>query len=156
MEQATAVEVQKPVVERKVEQLGAQNIKPAEFIRAQHAATIPIGTNAEDLLDPAYWAHVASQLKPWDRIEARAVDGTWFAEYLVLDVGRTFAQIHLLSKHNLTSQDVALTKINDMSPFEIRWRGPRLWSVVRKADDAVMAEGMTKDAAIEWITKSMK
>ena len=43
-----------------------------------------------------------------------------------------------------------------MSPFEIRWRGPRLWSVVRKADDAVMSEGMTKDAAIDWITKSMK
>lgn len=157
METATATKTEVTVPERKVEQLGAANFKPAEFIRAVHAATIPVGTLPEDLLNPAYWAHIATQMKPWDIVEARALDGTWYAEYLVLDVGRTFAQCHMLSHHNLTSQDVALTKLNNLSPFDVRWRGPAAkWSVVRKSDNSVMSEGMTKDGAIAWITENLK
>lgn len=135
--------------ERKVESLTITNLKEAEFVRPVYCATIPRGTEPEDLLKPEYWAHVATHLRPWARIEARAEDGTWFAEYIVLSVDRTWARVKMLGKHNLTNRDVALSKAEQISNsgFEVKWRGGAKWSVVRKVDGAVMKEGMERDEA---------
>lgn len=149
MEQATATvpAVIKP--ERKVESLTITNLKEAEFVRPVYCATIPIGTDPEDLLKPEYWAHVATHLRPWARIEARAEDGTWFAEYIVLSVDRTWARVRMLAKYNLTSQDTSISQAEKISQsgFEIKWRGGAKWSVIRKVDSAVMKEGMERDEA---------
>lgn len=144
-------------IERKIEPLYTSNIKPAEYIRSCHAATIPINTKPEDLLNPAYWAHVANELKPWGRVEARAIDGTWFAEYLVLDVGRAWAKMHLLAKYNLTSAEESLSEANTQTGLKVTWRGgDRKWSVVRETDSAVMVEGLGKDEAQAWLDKHIK
>ena len=149
-------------IERKVEALTHTNLKEAEFVRPIYCATIPIGTLPEDLLKPEYWAHVATHLRPWARIEARAEDGTWFAEYIVLSVDRTWARVRMLGKYNLTSQDVALSQAEKItqSGFEVKWRGPNCkWSVVRKADAEVMKEGMDReeaDIALKQIEKDQK
>ena len=153
MEQITAVEkgktsdnADKP--ERKVEPITMTNLASAEFIRNIHCATIPFGTKPEDLLKPEYWAHVSAEFKAWGRIEARAEDGTWFAEYLITEVGRNWAKVKLLSKHDLTTRDVSMTESEKYSnpdlPYEVKWRGQAKWSVVRKSDKAVMKDGMEK------------
>lgn len=140
------------IPERKIQPITHTDLKESEFVRPFYCATVPFGTQPNDLLSPEYWAHVANQLKPWARIEARAVDGTWFAEYVVLDVGRTWAKLHMLNQHNLTTPDVALSQANAMSPYEVKWRGPiAKWSVVRKSDSAVQTEGMSKEEAIGWV-----
>jgi hypothetical protein len=146
-------------VERKVESLTITNLKEAEFVRPVYCATIPIGTLPDDLLKPEYWAHVATHLRPWARIEARAEDGTWFADLLVLSVDRTWARVRMLGRYNLTSQDVALTQSEQITGFEVKWRGAAKWSVIRKADSAVLKEGMDReeaDIALKQIEKDQK
>ena len=148
-----ATEVSKPVTtqpERKVEPI--TKVTEAEFLRHAWLVIIPFGTLPEDLLKPEYWAHVAAQLRPRERIEAHSIDGTWFAEYLVLGVDRTWAKVHMLSKHSLTTPDIALSQAEAVSPYEVKWRGPvAKWSIVRKSDNAVQAEGMDKDQALDWL-----
>ena len=132
--------------ERKVEPI--LHIKEAEYERSIHAATVPIGTLPEDLTNQAYWAHVAQFLKPWGRIEAHCFDGTWFAEYLVTEVGRTFAKVTMLRKYALTTEDVALSQQTQAnSDYYVKFRGAAKWSVIRSSDNAVMKEGMDKDDA---------
>jgi hypothetical protein len=160
-EVVSASSVSTAPVERKVEALTHTNLKEAEFVRPVYCATIPIGTLPEDLLKPEYWAHVATHLRPWARIEARAEDGTWFAEYIVLSVDRTWARVRMLGKYNLTNNDVSLSQAEKVtqSGFEVKWRGAAKWSVIRKADSAVLKEGMDReeaDLALKQIEKDQK
>jgi CubicO group peptidase (beta-lactamase class C family) len=139
-EKPIAVEAQ----ERKFEPITMTNISSAEFIRNIHCATIPHGTLPEDLLKPEYWAHVSNEFKAWGRIEARAEDGTWFGEYLITEVGRTWAKVFQLSLHKLSTHDVSLSQASP-SLYEVKWRGPNAkWSVVRKSDSSVMKDGMER------------
>lgn len=139
--------------------LASTRIKEAEFLRKMYVADCDIGTRPEDLLDPAYWAHVSVRFKPMDRIEARAADGTWLAELVVLESSRTWARCHMLSCHNLTSTDVSMSQATtaeakgDAEPvYEVVHRGPRKWSVVRRSDREVMHEGEARrEGAEAWI-----
>lgn len=133
------------VKERKIQPI--MRLQGAEYERLVFSATAHLGTVPEDLLAPEYWAHVANHMKPWAKIEARAEDGTWYAEYLVLDVGRTWAKVKLLSQHSLTTKDVSISQSNNIG-LEVRFRGARKWSVVRTADASVMAEDMDKETAM--------
>ena len=150
--------VQHDSPERKVQPLGAVRIEPAEYRRTVYIATAHENTIPEDLLDPAYWAQVSATLKPWDRIDVRANDGTWYAEYLVLDAGRTYAKVQMLSSHALTTGDVAMSQLTAMSPYEVVYRGPHdMWSVIRKSDRAVVHEkAATQGAAVDWMTNRLK
>ena len=81
-------EAEKP---RKEPRLGPTAFAPAEFRRTVYSGTAERGIRPEDVLDPAYWAYHAANLKPWDRVDIRGEDGTWYGEYLVLDCSRTWA-----------------------------------------------------------------
>lgn len=143
--------------------LGPTAFYLAEFKRNAFCGLVEKGVRPEDVLNPAYWAYHAAKLKPWDRIELRAEDGTWFGEYLVLGCDRTWARVFPLRVSMLTASDVAETqaaiantpKTADQGSgadlYEIKFRGPKKWSVVRKSDNAVMAEGMMQDEAKEWL-----
>lgn len=144
--------------ERKVEQLNPTRMADAEYQRNIHVVTAHANTLPEDLLDPAYWSHVATRMKAWDHIEARANDGTWYAEYIVLEAGRTWVKTHMLRSASLTSADVATSQATAMMPYEVVFRGPHcMWSVVRKADREVMHEGEgTQGGAIDWLNERLK
>jgi hypothetical protein len=84
----------------------------AAFELREHAARREdrAGRLARGLLVPAFWAHHALKLKPLDEIRAHAEDGTWLANYVVLDCSRTWAKVQQLSLHRLTTADVAQTQ----------------------------------------------
>lgn len=154
------VETEAVAAERKVEPITMTNLASAEFIRNIHCATVPFGTKPEDLLKPEYWAHVCSEFKAWGRVEARAEDGTWFAEYLITEVGRTWANMAMLSVKYLTTKDVAQSQAEASQttaalPYEVRWRGAAKWSVIRKSDNAVMKDGMERVEADVTLTEFM-
>lgn len=141
-------------------QLGPSDMEIFEQISTRWDAKIAQGLNSNDLLVPAFWAHQAVKLKPMDEIRARAEDGTWVADYLVLDCSRTWANVKLLSLHMLTTSDVSLSQSSQetMAAFiqehKIVWRAAHKWSVVRKADGAVLLEGKEqKDDAIDWLAR---
>lgn len=145
-----AQDVQK-VEEKKLDPLGPAQMHEAEYKRTIYIANVPKGVRPEDLVKPGYWAHVAAKLKPWDRIECRAEDGTWYCELMVLEASRAFARMCPLQTAFLTTADVAQSQTEPVG-FEVLHRGPRKWSVVRTTDRAVMSEEHeTKGGADAWL-----
>lgn len=156
--QPAAATKEAPPAERKVRQIDAQRFASLEYGREAWLATAFDSTTPQDLLEPSYWAHVSMKLRPRAHVEAWANDGTWMAEYVVLDCGRNWAKLHLLSVHHLTTGDVSASQADVMSPYEISFRGPHSkWSVIRKSDRAVMHEGSeTMMDATEWLQERLK
>lgn len=147
-----------PAVERKpVSALSPERFKSAEYERAIHIANADEGTYPEDITMPDYWAHAAAQMKPWDRIEVRANDGTWFAELLVLDVSRQWAKVHVLGVHRFSDFDTSLTAALNL-PYFVTHKGPQLkWCVVRRVDSAIVhQEASSPDDATQWMKERMK
>lgn len=146
------------VEERKVTPMDLVRFKGIEYMREHYLCTAHENTRPEDLLKPEYWAHVATLMRPRSRIEAWANDGTWVAEYVVLEAGRNWARLFMLGSHFLSTRDVALTQVEALSPFEITHRGPHSkWSVIRKSDREVMTEGHeTQDGAEAWVRERLK
>lgn len=130
-----------------------RNFEVSDFVYTAHENTVP-----EDLLRQDYWAHIAQELTPRARIEAWANDGSWMAEYVVLDTGRNWAKLHLLAKHQLSKLDPAQAEAEAASPYSIEHRGPHAkWSVLRKSDNEVVHEGSeTREGAATWLRERLK
>lgn len=139
--------------EKLVRAMEVSRFRECDYERTVYVATAFEDTTVEDMLDPKYWVHVASKMKPWDRIEARANDGTWWAEFMVLESGRAFARVVLMRQQNLTTTDVAQSQIAAFTDYKVLHRGPHCkWSVIRVSDKHVLHEGEgTKDGAENWL-----
>lgn len=138
--------------------LTADRLKGAEFDRIVHTANPPAGHTLEHMLSPAYWAHVAPKLRPWDKVEIRAEDGTYFAEFLVLACDRTWAKMHVLRWDDLTTQDVSLSAAQPAaSAYEVKHNPTLHWHVVRKADRQLMhRDAQTAEDAQTWLREHLK
>lgn len=139
-------------------QLPPNNLNALDQISNRWDVEVPHGVKPEALLDPAFWAHRAPKMKPWDEIRARAQDGTWMGRYLVLDSSRVWVRVKLLEFHQLTSSDVSLTQasMGQLKDFKdqhnVVFRGMHKWSVVRKSDKAVLHQGEEqKEGAAAWL-----
>jgi hypothetical protein len=94
-----------------------------------------------------------------NEIRARCVDGTWVGYYLVTDCSRTWARLHPLSVHRLSTSDVSESQAESLEKMKVVYeahkivhRGPHKWSVVRKIDSAVLVQDLEqKDAAQTWL-----
>lgn len=145
--------------ERKVQPLENGRMEEAEFKRTVMVATAHPGTLPDDLLKPEYWAYVSNRLKPWDEIVVRADDGTWLAKYVVTEAGRTYARVHMMEQHNLSTRDVALSATRlVIGEYEVLHRGEhQKWSVVRTNDRAVVHEfEETQGGAVNWANERIK
>ncbi len=114
------------------------------------------GTPIEALMFPAYWAHVAKQLRPGHRIEALSQDGEWWANLIVRAVGRAEAQVQVLQHEVLGDKEMLASEPDP--EFEVKWRGPaRKFGVVRKSDGQLVKEDLpTKDDAIRWVSQTLR
>lgn len=133
-------------------QLAPRNFVASEVVRNQWHAKPEYGTPPEALRDPKYWAHVSSHMRRGDVVTALAEDNSYYLELLVLDVGKLFAKVCELRCKMIEPSQM----LNVVVPvgFEIKFRGPRKWSVLR--GDDVLAEGMDKQAAEKWLTDHTK
>ena len=136
-----------------------RKIHPTRFKRADGERNIwtvvpEHGTDFDALTAPEYWAHIAKYLRPTDRIEANAEDGSYFAEFIVQACGDNYARVALLRKHDLQSPDVQ--KENDA--FEVMWRGPHhKFAVVRRSDNEPVQTGFAaKQDAVQWLANNLK
>lgn len=138
----------------------------AAYVRNIHTIIPEVDTPMEAILDRGYWAHVAQYLKPWDRIEVRAEDGSYYAELIVMASGKLFADVQLLAKYDLVQ---VIPGAMDTTPegYYVKWRGTlQKWCVLRdgttdsgapvKAKD-VMREGFDDEAtARRWLADFLK
>jgi len=139
-------------MEKRDVKINMNRMKSGDFVRTLWVATVEMGVTRDDLKNPTFWSHVAAQLRPYDRIEVRCDDGTFFADYLVIACERTYAKVKELSWVSLTSSDVAMTE-ESLEKFEYKYRGPHsMHSIVRKSDSKVMVEHkQTKEDALKWL-----
>ena len=123
--------------------------KQAEFQRNVWLAAPPAGTAFRDMLEPAYWAHVGTKLRPGDRIEVTPEDMTFFAELFVRDAGRLFAHVVEL-RHIPFEQTAAATNVG---AYSVAWAGPvHKFRVVRNSDGAVVQHGFAnRDGALRFV-----
>lgn len=133
-------------------QLTPRRFKASEVVRNQWEAEPEFGTPAEALLNPAYWAHVSAQLRRRDVITALAEDNSYWSELLVLDAGKLFAKVVQLRCIQITQAQMLNVEVPD--GFEIKFRGPKLWSVLRGKD--VLVEGKDKAGAEQWLKEHLK
>jgi hypothetical protein len=143
------VEAKKPAVPPTRMQL-------AEQVRNIWALTVPVDTTIKDLLDPGYWAHLARQLQPGDRIEVEPDNGAYFAELRVLDAGNQYAKVMVLREVKL---DVVEPSASVSVPgHTVEWSGRHTkWRVVRDADRKTLKDGLpTKADGYGWLANYSK
>lgn len=58
-----------------------------------HEVVPPAGTPLEDLLRPEFFSNVSQKLKAGDTVLALPRDASWYAELIVWDAGRNWAQV---------------------------------------------------------------
>lgn len=117
----------------------------AEFHRSVYFHLIPEGVEYEDILKKDYWTHVAALLKPGDLIEIRGERDDYMAWIVVRASSSVDATVKEVYKVDLGSPEPATSHQSD---YEVKWRGPKKWGVVRKSDGTIIAEDIgTKDEA---------
>ncbi len=138
-------------VQKRVVVLSPNRVLLAEAARNLWVANAEEGTTIQDVLEPSYWAHKASELRPYDRIEVRLETGEWVAEVMVVSQGLNWAKVHLLHKHDLMLSTEAPP---ESQKHIVKWRGPQhKWCVVRIADNACLQNNMEKELAEDWLRK---
>ena len=130
-------------------QLASNRLHFAEHRRNIFDVVPEHGTPFEEILKEGYWAHVSVKMKPGDRIEVRAEDGSYYAELIVQDAGRLYAKVAVLRHVALDFVEVTEGGLS-AGGMEVAWKGPQLkWCVLRGKDR--LKDGMDKGAAIQWM-----
>lgn len=120
--------------------------------------TVEANTTLADVMAPEFFANVAVQMRPYDKITVRTDDGMWYAELLVLTAGRTWVKTKLLLEVKLTTQDVDMTEADKIENYEVKHRGPHLkFCVIRKSDNEPIREQFdSKEEANGWLASFVR
>jgi hypothetical protein len=134
---------------------------PAEALRNVWAFVAPAGTTIEQLAEPSYWAPVAHQVRPLDRIEVVTDGNDFFVELVVLSSVRGDGIVlKPLRGIDLRDDRVGAADEAPKNKAGIRavHRGPyRKWCAVRVGPDGkeevLQEEFQTEVAANTWISQ---
>lgn len=137
-------------------------LRPNRFDRAEQKRTVYAidpehGTTVEDMLKPAYWAHVAAKLRPSDRIEALAEDGSWMAVFHVVAQGPNWAKVVLMPGFPYEFEAKDIPAEIDMTGHRIEWAGRHAqFRVVRlgktPAENVTLRDKLyPKSEAAKWL-----
>ncbi|HEY9064717.1 MAG TPA: hypothetical protein VIO33_07010, partial [Burkholderiaceae bacterium] len=142
-------EAAQPETKREVS-LMPTRMQLAEQWRRDFCVNAEEGTLPTDIVNPAYWSHVAAQLQQFDRIDVREETGAWLAELIVIDGGRNYAKVYMAKLHLFHDTDRIAAPA---AKHRVEWKGPqRKHSVIRIADNQVLQEGFPdKSAASAWL-----
>lgn len=118
---------------------------------------IPVAETPFDaVLDPDYWMHVAKDLKQRDRIEVFCEDGSYWAELIVLNAGRLWAKVAVISHIDLTDSDKATIDDDRYAGYEINWGGPVHRFRVLKNGEVLFSKLHDKKAAQDWLENHVR
>lgn len=120
--------------------------------------TVAKENTAATIVQSAQWSVISDQLRPFDRIVAIWEDRSTYAELLVLDAGRGYANLQLL---NYWPLPVLLVSEAGLPPgFDCFYAGPLEndnggYCVKRLADGVLMVKGKSsRDAALAELLDS--
>lgn len=126
---------------------------PAEQVRRIFDYVASAGTTVDELLVPTYWKEIARHVGPWDRLEVRSEDGSWFAEFIVRSVAPTGVEL-VPYRGTMIEQG--------MQPRGKHTRGAdgrrvlhlgefRKWAIVDGAGEVVKDGFATESEALRWL-----
>lgn len=141
-------------------------ITPGHLMPIQSACmhwrlTAPLNVTADDLLEPETFKHVSQSvgLKSGDLIDAIAIDGTWSANYEVIDVGPQYAKLFLRNfwdKREIIEGKIMSDEDVEDAGYKIKWVGAN-YVVLRLSDNETMEKGFkTPETAKRWLAESLK
>lgn len=132
-------------------------VMQAEFVRVVHSVKIPPNIPFASILSSDFWAHCASKFKPYDKIECRAQDNTWYGELMVRRVEPLAVHVWALHYVDLTAQAVPQRSVT-AEDFAVGYGGPHhQWRVVRLSDKAVIHKGEASEGdAQAWLENHLK
>lgn len=108
------------------------------------SAVVPAGTTKERLLQSGLWSVVSDTFHAYDRINVIWADRSGYADLLVIDSGRGFCHVLLLSYHQLPA---LLVSEQGLPPgFDIYFDGPITdgeggYCVKRLSDNVLLVKG---------------
>ncbi len=121
------------------------------------------------LLDPTYWQHHSTKLRPGDKIEVRTEGNLFYAELFVVDVGHMAAKMKVImavALENSQEAENAITvskesvdaMLDDTPGYTVAWAGPiNRFGVKRDGQEDWVRHGFeTKAAAREWAVSDLK
>ena len=123
----------------------------AEYQRQEWVCNVPPEITREDVLNPAFWSHMASLMKPYDHIEVRQEDGSWLSQLIVLQSDRLWAKVFEMRFVEFKTEAL---KIEAPTKHKVEWKGPQhKWAVIRLSDSEMLKSGMEKDEAFRWMNE---
>lgn len=128
-------------------------LKSAEFVRQVWRIVVPAGTKVADMLKPAYWGHVAPQLRPGDLIESVTEDNSLFCEFLVRYSRRLEASVSLLREVQLVPPTITEQEVAE---YQVVFRGARSKHTVLKGQSVIKDGFDTDGQAKAWLTDYLK
>ena len=143
------------IVKEPVIQAMPNNMKEDGVYSSAYTMNAPSGATRENILDPIFWAHVASTLRRNDIVHIRANDDTFWAQYLIRDCGRTWAKAFEMHWFGFKGSEM---EAEDVLEYECKWNGPSdKFIVLRLADGTKLAKDLsTKDDALGWLAQYKK
>jgi len=105
----------------------------------------------EDIMNPAYFAHVANKMTIFDEVRVRSENGDWIADLIVVACGDNWARVKVLAVHELKGEDRRVP--TDAIEHYVDWKGPHhKYCVIRKADGQKLSTGhASRGSAAEWM-----
>ena len=142
-----------PVQEEKPRSVQCQpgRLKLMEHAHNFWSVHAPSGAIPDDVSKSDFWSLMSAKLRPYDRFEVLADDGTWLVSGMILSCSRNWAEIFV-------RETLELGKASDPSvsaTLKAEWKGPEhKWCVIRIKDGAMLQEGLeTSIAANQWLTE---
>ncbi len=142
-----------------------QALSPTSMQFAKHAShdkqrvILPGGVPESWLKDPFFWTHVAKRLVPFDEVQVIPEDGSWIAEYYVVQTGDNWARLVQASKtvlESVATEDEQLPK-----DYEVKFQGPVVgWAILRKGERLYPGANDKKPSAkvdaLEWLKNNTR
>lgn len=116
-----------------------KEVRLIEFAHNTWCDNVEHGVEYEDILKPEYWVHIARGVKVGDHIQARALDGSFFAWLMIEAVTNTgvyVSEIFLRNKPGVIDKP-------SLDDFVVQFvpKGDDRWRIVRTSDKVVVDRG---------------
>lgn len=145
-----------PAKPRPAVKLVKSRFREASSVMNVWCVTPETGVEFEDILKPIFWAHVAADLKPWDKIIVRheGENDPYIAELVVRYASRTEALVKVIS---FTALGPLSKEVVD-SEYKIVYSGAHCaYRVIRRLDGIVLKDEIpTQEQASRWLIEHLK
>lgn len=129
-------------------------LKEADYQRKVFHVVLEAGTSLDDVLEPNFWVHNTSRLKPLQKVEVVAHDGSWYAELMVRSVSRAAAKVAVIVHKVL--EDVAASA-EDIGDHVIKHQATRGWFAQNKTTKAIVVDGLPdRESVVAFLRNPVK